>query len=87
MRRTGIHPINHILTVKSDLIAAHPWLAEELLDVFSRAREIAIADGAEAPPEYGLEKNRASLQLGMQFSAEQQITPRVYGVDEMFCPA
>jgi 4,5-dihydroxyphthalate decarboxylase len=82
--RSGIHPINHILTVKNDVAAASPWLPEELMDMFTRAREIAIADGAEAPPLYGFEKNNTSLQLCMQFSADQRITPHVYDVNEMF---
>ena len=84
IRRSGIHPINHILTVKNDVTAANPWLPEELMDMFTRAREIAIADGTEAPPVYGFEKNSASLQLCMQFSADQRITPHVYDVNEMF---
>jgi 4,5-dihydroxyphthalate decarboxylase len=86
IERTGIQPINHILAVRNELTDAHPWLAAELFALFDRAREIAVAEGAAPPPHYGLEKSRASLQLAMQFSADQRITPRVYGVDEMFHP-
>ncbi len=84
--RSGIHPINHILGVRDALTDAHPWLAAELFDLFTRARDIAVAEGAESPPPYGLEKSRASLQCAMRFSADQRITPRVYDVDEMFHP-
>ncbi len=84
IKRSGIHPINHILTVKNDVTAANPWLPEELMDMFTRARDIAIADGAEAPLVYGFEKNSASLQCCMQFAADQRITPHVYDVNEMF---
>lgn len=86
IERTGIQPINHILAVRNELTDAHPWLAAELFALFDRAREIAVAEGAVPPPHYGLERSRASLQLAMQFSADQRITPRVYGVDEMFHP-
>lgn len=85
MRRTSIHPINHVLAAKTELVASHPWLPEELMDMFQRAREIAIADGAEPPPEYGLEPNRASLQLCMRFTADQRVTRQAYDIDEMFC--
>jgi len=82
--RTGIAPINHTLTVKAALLEEYPWLAEELMQLFTQAREVAIADGAEPPPAYGLDVNRASLQLCLQYSYEQQITPRLYDVTEMY---
>lgn len=84
--RSGITPINHILAIRTELTQSHPWLVEELMVLFSRARELAIADGAQAPPPYGLEANRFSLQKGMQYAAEQNVTPREYSVDEMFFP-
>ncbi|WP_149339862.1 phosphate ABC transporter substrate-binding protein [Neorhizobium sp. P12A] len=84
--RTGIYPINHILTVRTPILEAHPWLAQELMEMFDEARRIAEADGAAAPPAYGLEANRRSLQLAFDFSAQQLITPRVYDVSELFHP-
>lgn len=82
--RQGHGAINHILSVKTELLREHPWLAAELGLMFAEARDIALAEGAEAPPEYGLEASRASLQMCLDFSAEQQITPRRYMVDDMF---
>jgi len=85
IEKTGISPINHVLTVRNALLAEHPWLAGELMELFEEARRVAVADdGAEPPPAYGLEANRASLQLAFDYSAEQLITPRVYTVDELF---
>lgn len=85
--RTGLFPINHGLVVRNALVEAHPWLAPELMDLFTRARDIAVAeDGAEAPPPYGLEANLASLQLAFDFSARQLITPRRYAAEELFLP-
>jgi 4,5-dihydroxyphthalate decarboxylase len=84
IERNGHGAINHILSVKSDLLRQHDWLAAELSRMFNEAREIAIGEGAEAPPDYGVEACRASLQMCLDFSAEQQITQRRYFVDEMF---
>jgi 4,5-dihydroxyphthalate decarboxylase len=86
IKRSGIYPINHILTVKSTVVAANPWLGGELMDMFVKARELSIDGGAEAPPAYGFEKNANSLQRCMEFSADQKVTPRVYDVAEMFLP-
>jgi 4,5-dihydroxyphthalate decarboxylase len=84
--RTGIYPINHVLTLRNALLADHPWLAQELMELFEEGRRIAVQDdGAVPPPAYGLEANRASLQRAFDFSAEQQITERAYKVDELFC--
>jgi len=71
--------------VRTELHDAHPWLAAELMELFTRAREVAVAeDGAEPPPEYGLAANHASIQLLLDHSARQQITPRRYAAEELF---
>ena len=36
---TGVYPINHTLVVKNEVLAANPWLAEELFGVFKHAKE------------------------------------------------
>ena len=36
--KTGIYPISHMLVVKDDLLESQPGIAEELFDLFSRAR-------------------------------------------------
>jgi 4,5-dihydroxyphthalate decarboxylase len=87
IEKTGIVPINHILSVKKHLLAEHPWLARELMAMFEEARRIAEANGAQPPPSYGLEGNRRSLQMAFHYSAQQGITPRIYEVDELFHPA
>lgn len=85
--RTGIHPINHVLTVRNSLLKDHPWLAKELMAMFDEARHIAeTEDGATPPPAYGMEASRRSLQMAFDFSADQRITPRIYTVDELFYP-
>jgi 4,5-dihydroxyphthalate decarboxylase len=84
IKRSGIHPINHILTVKNEILAANPWLGDELMEMFTKARNIAIVDGAAPPPAYGFEANAKSLQRCFDFSADQKITPRIYNVSELF---
>jgi 4,5-dihydroxyphthalate decarboxylase len=84
---SGIVPVNHVLTVQKQLVAEHPWLPQELMRMFEEARKISEAEGGiEQPPPYGLENNRRSLQMAIDFAARQQLVPRAYGVDELFLP-
>jgi 4,5-dihydroxyphthalate decarboxylase len=40
--RTGIFPIMHLLAVRSDVHAAHPWVASNLLTAFERAKQRSL---------------------------------------------
>jgi 4,5-dihydroxyphthalate decarboxylase len=81
-RRTGVFPVNHIVAVKNELLAQHPWLADELMAVFTEAKRKSGAGDDGLP--YGLEPNRRSMQMLLDFAAEQKLTQRAYQVDEIF---
>ena len=82
-RRTGIFPVNHVIAVRTALLDEHQWLAEELMRLFEAAR-------ARAPgkPEdhivYGIEPNRKAIDMLLDFSARQGLTPRRYSPEELF---
>lgn len=82
--RTGIFPVNHIVSVKTDLLKQYPWLAKELMDLFEEARRKAGLTAKEPLLPYGLEPNRRSMQMLLDFAAQQKLTPRAYLVDELF---
>jgi 4,5-dihydroxyphthalate decarboxylase len=79
-RETGIFPVNHVVSVRTELLHQHPWLADELMRMFEAAR---VKSGAQTLP-YGLEPNRAAMQMLLDFAAIQRLTPRTYRVDELF---
>ena len=85
-RDTGIFPVNHVVSVRNDLLQQHPWLADELMRLFEAARLKSGAKGAAALP-YRLEPNRAAMQMLLDFAADQRLTPRTYRVDELFVKA
>jgi 4,5-dihydroxyphthalate decarboxylase len=85
IRKTGIFPINHILSVKRQLLVDHPWLPHELKSMFEQSAKLSMAPGQlDSSVEYSLEPNRQSLDRLLDFSARQGITPRKYAVDELF---
>ena len=53
MRERGLYPINHTVVVKDALLAAHPELAQDLFEAFSRAKRLYVqqlqTDQIEAP--------------------------------------
>jgi 4,5-dihydroxyphthalate decarboxylase len=101
-RKTGVYPVNHVVSVKTSLLREHPWLGAELLSLFTAAKEQArakapapAADSAQAKLRalvgedtlpYGMAKNRAGIEMLLKFAAEQTLTPRVYRPDELFDP-
>src|SRR5690606_13105118 len=72
--RTGIYPVNHVVVIRRDLVEQHPWLPEEVTNVFARAADIAgqrgdlDSDRLGIGPGHdlyriGLEENQASMQM------------------------
>ncbi len=91
--RTGAYPVNHLLCLKAALVEANPWLADELMRLFTVAKQTATESSAEArfaaivgpdPLPYGLEQNRAGIELCLRYAAEQGLVPRIYDVGEVF---
>jgi 4,5-dihydroxyphthalate decarboxylase len=78
-RKTGVFPINHVVVVKDALLAAHPWLAGELMRLFIASRE----KSGEAVP-YGVDANRPAIELLMRYAAQQGLIPRAYRPAELF---
>jgi 4,5-dihydroxyphthalate decarboxylase len=83
-RKTGIFPVNHIVSARTELLRQHSWLAEELMNLFEQAKRKAAGGSEDASLPYGLEPNRRSMQMLLDFAAQQKVTPRAYRVDELF---
>jgi len=75
--RTGVFPINHVVVMKDALLAANPWLADELMRLF-------VASKGDSPVPYGIDANRPAIELLMRYAAEQGLIPRAYAVEELF---
>jgi 4,5-dihydroxyphthalate decarboxylase len=82
--RTGLSPVNHVLVVKEELVLAHPWLKQELLQLFDAARQAASRQSGRTSPAFGVEANRAPIEAASRYAYAQGIVPRTYTADELF---
>ena len=78
--RSGVRTVNHILTVKQELVDADPDLPRRLTDLFQQARG---NNGAAVPP-IGIEPNRKAFETLARYAHEQGVTPKVLTVEELF---
>jgi len=71
-RRLGIYPVNHILCIQRALLAEHPWLAQEIVELFAAARP------ADSRLAYAGESLQRSADLALTYTAEQGLTRQSY---------
>jgi 4,5-dihydroxyphthalate decarboxylase len=76
----GVVPINHMVVVSRELASTNPQIVRE---VFRLLKESA-AMAQKASPQFTPEEMRRSLQLIIQYSAQQGLIPRAYPIDELF---
>jgi 4,5-dihydroxyphthalate decarboxylase len=93
----GLWPVNHLVVVKDDVLAAQPRLAGALVDAFERAKELYLQSddvlplharvreltGGDPLP-YGLEPNRAVVEQLIDHAVAQRILRRRPSMDELF---
>jgi 4,5-dihydroxyphthalate decarboxylase len=64
-RKTGVYPMNHGVVVKDAVLAANPWLAEELYRLFKASKDaylMRLAGGGELGPA---DQSALELQRGV----------------------
>jgi 4,5-dihydroxyphthalate decarboxylase len=77
----GVVPINHMVVVSENLCSDHP---EAVREVFRLLRASAARAPAAAVPQFSAEEMRRSLELIIQYVAQQGLIPRAFAVDELF---
>jgi len=93
--RTGVFPVNHVLCIRRDVLAEHPWLPGAITELFDSSREIARERGDLDSARHGLpsgvdlyksglEANRKSMQMLVDFSIQQDILPPETTLDSLF---
>lgn len=97
LRRTGIFPVNHLVVVKDELLAAHPSLAPALFEAFAESKRrylagpevsqlhqtVAAITGGDPLP-YGIEPNRHVLSALVGHALDQHILEHPPVIEELF---
>jgi 4,5-dihydroxyphthalate decarboxylase len=100
LRSHGNWPVNHLVVVKDELLAADPGLADGIVDAFARAKQLYLDSGELEPAHaraaevmgadplpYGLEPNRAVIEELIDHAVAQRILRRRPSPDELFATA
>src|ERR1700738_5051614 len=74
-------PINHMVVVSANLSKDHP---EAVREVFRLLQTSAALASPAAAPHFSADDMRRSLELIIQYAAEQGLIPRAFAVDELF---
>ena len=98
LAKTGIFPINHLVVVKDELLAAHPDLGRAVFDAFAESKRRYLAKPAELdephrlvmevtgadPLPYGIAPNRHVLSALIGHALSQHIIERPPVIEELF---
>ena len=80
-------PINHMMVIRTSVSDSRPDLVREVYRMLRESRRSVQPppDGTVSDPwRFGLEANRASLEIIIDYSFRQQLIPRLFSVDELF---
>jgi 4,5-dihydroxyphthalate decarboxylase len=80
-------PINHMMVVRSTASKSRPDLVKEIYRMLRESRRAVPppSDGSVLDPwRFGVEANRASLKIIIDYSFRQKLIPRIFAVDELF---
>jgi len=80
-------PINHLMVVREQIAKSRPDIVREIYRMLreSRAKAPPPPDGGVLDPwRFGIEANRRSLELIIEYSFRQKLIARKFSVDELF---
>ncbi|WP_051379296.1 hypothetical protein [Bradyrhizobium murdochi] len=75
----GVVPINHMVVVSRRLSEEHPDAVREVHRLLAESAAVS-----PAAPRFSRDEMQRSLQLIIDYSAQQKLIPRAFTVDELF---
>jgi 4,5-dihydroxyphthalate decarboxylase len=99
LRTRGHYPINHLVVVKNELLAANPGLAGDVFAAFEQAKDLYVEGGnlqpmhrrvleitGADPLPYGVEPNLGSIDELIGHALRQGILKQKPEADSLFAP-
>ena len=83
-QKHGLVPVNHLVTVTEELANARPEVVREIYRLLQESKAAAGAPGTPDLIPFGVEANRKSLQLIIDYAFQQELIPRRFTVEELF---
>jgi 4,5-dihydroxyphthalate decarboxylase len=80
-------PINHMMVVRDTIAKSRPDLVKEIYRILRDSRRAVppAADNSLFDPwRFGIEPNRRSLEIIIDYCVRQKLIPRQFSVDELF---
>jgi 4,5-dihydroxyphthalate decarboxylase len=83
--RGGV-PINHMMVVRATIAKSRPDVVQEIYRMLQESRRaVPPPEGGPLDPwRFGIEANRRSLEIVIDYSFRQKLIPRKFSVDELF---
>ena len=77
-------PVNHLVVVTEELARERSQIVRKIYDLFKQSKAMAGQPATPDPVPFGVEANRKSLQLIIDYAAQQSLIPRRFSVEELF---
>jgi 4,5-dihydroxyphthalate decarboxylase len=79
-------PINHMMVIRDTISKSRPDLVKEIYRMLRESRRAAppLEGGFADPWRFGVEANRRSLEIIIDYSFRQKLISRMFSVDELF---
>jgi len=79
-------PINHMMVVRDSIAKSRPDIVQEIYRMLRQSRRASPPPegGVLDPWRFGIEANRRSLEIMIDYSFRQKLIPKKFSVDELF---
>ncbi len=80
----GVVPVNHLVVVTEKLAREQPDIVREVYRLLKQSKARAAQSVTPDPIPFGVDANTKSLELIIDYAAQQSLIPRRFSIEELF---